>query len=85
MVSNLMVVLTSDRAATPVINGNTLPIINILLWPKKKTICPQDRFEKLAALEKWAADDFRSVNGQLEYIITEALRKSKRLKMGKHK
>jgi hypothetical protein len=34
----------------------------------------------LAALEKWAADEFRSVNGQLEYIITEALRKSKRFK-----
>jgi hypothetical protein len=36
--------------------------------------------DKLAALEKWAADEFRSVNGQLEYIITEALRKSKRFK-----
>ncbi len=40
--------------------------------------------DKLAALEKWAADEFRSVNGQLEYIITEALRKSKRLKKGKN-
>jgi len=38
----------------------------------------------LAALEKWAADEFRSVNGQLEYIITEALRKSKRIKTGKN-
>ena len=36
--------------------------------------------ETLASLEKWAADEFRSVNGQLEYIITEALRKSKRFK-----
>ena len=32
-----------------------------------------------AALEKWAADDFRSVNGQLEWIITRALRESGRL------
>jgi hypothetical protein len=39
--------------------------------------------DTLASLEKWAADEFRSVNGQLEYIITEALRKSKRLKTGK--
>lgn len=27
-----------------------------------------------AALEKWAADDFRSVNGQLEWIISQALK-----------
>ena len=27
-----------------------------------------------AALEKWAADDFRSVNGQLEWIVNQALR-----------
>jgi hypothetical protein len=33
-----------------------------------------------AALEKWAADEFRSVNGQLEYIIDKALKDSKRLK-----
>ena len=35
--------------------------------------------DTLAAIEKWAADEFRSVNGQLEYIITTALRKSGRL------
>ena len=27
-----------------------------------------------SALEKWAADDFRSVNGQLEWIVNQALR-----------
>jgi hypothetical protein len=27
-----------------------------------------------AALEKWAADEFRSVNGQLEWIISKALK-----------
>lgn len=26
------------------------------------------------ALEKWAADEFRSVNGQLEWIIARALK-----------
>ena len=31
-----------------------------------------------AALEKWAADEFRSVNGQLEWIISQALRESGR-------
>ena len=27
------------------------------------------------ALERWAADEFRSINGQLQWIINEALRK----------
>lgn len=30
------------------------------------------------ALEKWAADEFRSTNGQIEWIISEALKKSGR-------
>ncbi|MCW5923101.1 MAG: hypothetical protein KIS77_12190 [Saprospiraceae bacterium] len=30
------------------------------------------------ALEKWAADEFRSVNGQLEWIIHQALREAGR-------
>lgn len=36
--------------------------------------------ETMDALEKWAADEFRSINGQLQWIITEALRKHGRLK-----
>lgn len=36
--------------------------------------------EKLKAIEKWAADEFRSTNGQIEYIIDLALRKSGRWK-----
>ena len=34
---------------------------------------------KMEALEKWAADEFRSTNGQLEWIIREALKKAGRL------
>ena len=34
----------------------------------------------MEALERWAADEFRSTNGQLQWIIHEALRKSGRLK-----
>ena len=33
----------------------------------------------MEAVEKWAADEFRSVNGQLQWIVTEALRKNRRL------
>ena len=35
--------------------------------------------ETMNAIEAWAADEFRSTNGQLQCIITEALRKAKRL------
>ena len=33
-----------------------------------------------AALERWAADDLRSVNAQIEYLLTDVLRKAGRLK-----
>ena len=33
----------------------------------------------LKAVEKWAADEFRSTNGQLEWILREALKKASRL------
>ena len=39
--------------------------------------------EMMNAIEAWAADEFRSTNGQLQWIITEALRKSGRLKKKK--
>ncbi|RYD96511.1 MAG: Arc family DNA-binding protein [Sphingobacteriales bacterium] len=31
------------------------------------------------ALEKWAADDFRSVNSQIEYLLNNALKEQGRL------
>ena len=36
--------------------------------------------ETMEALEKWAADEFRSINGQLQWIIAEALRLSGRVR-----
>jgi hypothetical protein len=39
--------------------------------------------EMMEAIEAWAADEFRSTNGQLQWIVTEALRKSGRLKKKK--
>lgn len=35
--------------------------------------------DTMDAIEAWAADEFRSTNGQLQWIITEALRKARRL------
>ena len=34
--------------------------------------------ETMDAIERWAADEFRSTNGQLQWIIAEALRRSGR-------
>ena len=36
--------------------------------------------ETMEAIEKWAVDEFRSTNGQLQWIIAEALRKNGRMK-----
>ncbi|MEQ1586772.1 MAG: Arc family DNA-binding protein [Cyclobacteriaceae bacterium] len=36
--------------------------------------------EVLKAIEKWATDEFRSSNGQLEWIITKALKEAGRIK-----
>lgn len=35
------------------------------------------------AIEAWAADEFRSVNGQIQWILAEALKKNGRLKKQK--
>ncbi len=47
---------------------------------KKKSFVLRIDPEMMSAVEKWAADDFRSINGQLEWIIHNALKDAKRLK-----
>lgn len=32
-----------------------------------------------AAIEKWAADEFRSVNGHIEWMLSQALKKAGRM------
>ena len=34
----------------------------------------------LAALQRWANDELRSLNGQIEYVLRHALREAGRLK-----
>ena len=46
---------------------------------KNKSFILRIDAETMDAIEAWAADEFRSTNGQLQWIITEALRKAKRL------
>ncbi|WP_207432332.1 Arc family DNA-binding protein [Sabulibacter ruber] len=46
---------------------------------EKKSFALRMNAEMMKAVEKWAADEFRSTNGQIEWIIQEALKKSGRL------
>lgn len=34
--------------------------------------------ELLAEIEKWASDEFRSVNGQIEYLLTRAVKEHRK-------
>lgn len=36
-----------------------------------------------AALERWAADDLRSINAEIEFLLTDALKKSGRISLNK--
>lgn len=50
---------------------------------KKKPFVLRLDPQVLEALEKWADDEFRSVNGQLEWIIARALRETGRWPVSK--
>jgi len=47
---------------------------------ERKSIVLRIDSKKLRALEKWAADELRSTNAQIEYILAEALQKAGRFK-----
>ncbi|MCW3121805.1 MAG: Arc family binding protein [Flavipsychrobacter sp.] len=46
----------------------------------KKTFVLRLDEDVYKALEKWAADEFRSVNGQIEWIIDTSMKKAGRTK-----
>ena len=45
---------------------------------EKKAFVLRIQAETLKELERWAQEEFRSVNGQIEYLLNEALRKQNR-------
>ena len=51
---------------------------------EKKTFVLRIDAEVYKALEKWASDEFRSVNGQIEWILSQKLKELKRFKEGKN-
>ncbi len=42
---------------------------------KKKAFALRIDEKMFKAIENWASDEFRSTNGQIEYLLTQALRK----------
>jgi hypothetical protein len=46
--------------------------------PDKKNFPLRLQQETFDALQKWADDEFRSLNGQIEYLLTQALKKAGR-------
>lgn len=46
---------------------------------KRKSFVLRIDPETFKQIEKWADDEFRSVNGQLEWIINKSLKEAKRL------
>ena len=45
---------------------------------KKKAFALRINEDILKAIEKWAADEFRSTNGQLEWMLNQSLKDAKR-------
>jgi hypothetical protein len=46
---------------------------------KRKPFALRINEDILDAMQKWADDELRSVNGQIEYVLRDALRKASRL------
>ena len=46
---------------------------------KNKSFVLRIDADTMNAIEKWAGDEFRSVNGQIAYLLDQALKKSGRL------
>jgi len=45
---------------------------------KKKAFALRINEDMLKAIEKWASDEFRSTNGQIEWMLQKALKEAKR-------
>jgi hypothetical protein len=52
---------------------------------EKKSFALRIDADTMKAIEKWAADEFRSVNGQLEWMLNRALKEAGRLKTNNNK
>jgi hypothetical protein len=77
MVSNLLVVLCGEKAAQPILNTGTFtskpgPV------PERKPFLLRIDAAVLEGVQRWANDDLRSLNAQIEYLLRESLRRAGR-------
>lgn len=47
--------------------------------PEKKKFLLRIDANLYAALEKWAADDLRSINAQIEFLLSDTVKKADRI------
>lgn len=76
MVSNLLVVLCGNQRCAAYCKFGKFVLI--MADQKKKQIPLRLSAKLYDAVAAWAEDDFRSVNGQIEYLLTECVRQRKK-------
>jgi hypothetical protein len=69
--------ILQERGAYPVPADYFCNITSLQVADKKNFVLRLDE-DVYKALEKWAGDEFRSVNGQIEWLIDAALKKAGR-------
>jgi hypothetical protein len=73
----LTLLIEQLRPAGALDPGGAKPLMRCAMAAKKQV--PLRLNEKLYdAIAQWAEDDFRSVNGQIEYLLTECVRQRKK-------
>ncbi len=78
MVSNLLVVLCGERGAQPILNPGT---IYQQADVRSEGVSPPDRPQSAReALQRWADEDLRSLNAQIEFVLRRTLQEAGRLK-----
>ena len=82
MVSNLLVVLCGDRDAQPVVNAGRSTRSGRGRWPPTQALPAAARPAVHDGAARWADDDLRSVNAQIEFLLTESARQAGRLQRG---
>jgi hypothetical protein len=50
---------------------------------EKKSFALRIDGDTMKAIEKWASDEFRSVNGQIEWMLVKSLKEAKRFSIKK--
>src|SRR5262249_46993968 len=86
MVSNLLVVLCSEHETQPIVTAGTFyrgwggPVVG-----ERKAFLLRIAPAVLDALQRWASDDLRSLNSQIEFVLRRALQKEGRALGGRNR